>query len=301
MLVGGFGFIGKHVTRLLSGSAYRLSVFSRPQTDERNRSFAKAHNVRTFVGNITDAAGIRELLKAQTPNTVVHLAALTGLLKCNSNPALAFETNVYGTYNVVMACVASKAKLVFLSSREVYGENTGPTAEDAPLLPGNTYGLTKLLAEKVILWAASKFALDYTVLRLTNVYGPEGDQYNIQAMIKTAMTRGSIPVFGGAQQMNFVYVEDVAQVIRLCLENSNSSGQILNVGSQDNVTVEQVVSDLCSELATNVKVERKPMREGETLNFRPDIQKMERVLGYAPATPFRVGLHRTVDWYTTRG
>ena len=169
-------------------------------------------------------------------------------------------------------------------------------------MPNNIYGLTKMLAEKTILWATHKLGLDYTILRLTNVYGPGGDQYNIQAMIKLAKLRGSIPIFGGKQQMNFTYVEDVTKVIELCLLDKRTSRQILNVGSKDSITVDALVSRLVPELenilSTKVRIDRKPKRKGETLNFEPDLSKLQHTLGYVPNTSFAIGLRKTLKWYS---
>jgi len=300
LIIGGLGFIGKYVIRILTGT-HELVVFSDPETAERKRSFAETHQVRIITGSITDAEKLKDVFDAEAPDAVIHLAALTGLTKCNESPSLAFSTNVFGTYNVIMGCVASKAKLIFVSSREVYGESKeSQTAENAPLLPNNVYGVTKMLGEGLILWTAAKYGLEHTILRLTNVYGPEGDQYNIQAMIQTAMSKGVIPIMGGGQRMNFVYVEDVAEVIRRCLTDPNASHETFNVGSKDDLTVEEVVTQLISMLNMPVRIEKKPMRSGETLSFRPNLEKIESRLEYTARTTFTDGLRRTIDWYRTR-
>jgi len=299
LIFGGLGFIGRYVIRILTG-AHELVVFSDPETAEKNRFFADEHRVRTITGSVTDTEKLKDTFDAEAPDAVIHLAALTGLTKCNENPSLAFSTNVFGTYNVIMGCVASKAKLIFVSSREVYGESKeSQTAENAPLLPNNVYGVTKMLGEGLILWAASKYGLDYTILRLTNVYGPEGDQYNIQAMIKSALTKGVIPIMGGAQRMNFVYVEDVAEIIQECLTNPKASREIFNVGSKDDMTIEEVIQQLVTQLHMPIRIERKPMRDGETLSFQPSLKKIERNLGYSTRTDFTDGLRKTISWYRT--
>ena len=138
--------------------------------------------------------------------------------------------------------------------------------------------------------------MDYTIVRLTNVYGPEGDQYNIQAMIGSAMSQAMIPIFGGSQRMNLIYVEDVAELIRRCLLDPRTSRQTFNVGSKDDVTIEELVSQLIAVTGVPVRIERKPMRPGETINFRPNLEKMES-LGYSARTTLSEGLKKTVTWY----
>lgn len=298
LLVGGLGFIGKHVVRLLSRSNTSLTVISDAKTSRKSQAFVKEFSLHVEEADIQDRSRLTEIMLREKPDAVVHLAALTGLMRCNENPSLAFSVNVYGTYNVVMACVASKSRLVFVSSREVYGETaSGESCEDDPLVPNNIYGVTKLLGERLLIWAGQKFGLDYVILRLTNVYGPEGEQYNIQAMIRKAMTEGRIRLLGGNQRMNLIYVEDAAEAICRCLTEPQASGQIFNVGSQEDLAVEDIVGRLVSMLGISVGIDRGPMRAGETLNFRPSLDRIERELGWHARIGFGEGLRRTIEWY----
>ena len=250
------------------------------------------------IGDITDETRVREVVQKHQPEVVIHLAALTGVKRCEDAPSLAFSVNVEGTHNVTMACVEHDCKLIFSSSREVYGETrSGRTREDEPLVPNNIYGLTKMLGEKIVTWVSSKYNLDYTILRLTNVYGPGGDNYNIQAMIRKALMERRIQIFGGDQIMNMVYVEGVAEIFNKCLTDPRTSRQTFNVGSSDDLSVEDIVSKVVSLLDSPVEIERQPMRLGETLNFRPSLEKLQNVLGYNCPTGFTTGLRKTVEWY----
>jgi UDP-glucose 4-epimerase len=298
LIIGGFGFIGKHVLENIPDT-YTVAVFSDPASAEQNRTFAQEHRLKVITGGITNPTQISETFRAQLPDVTIHLAALTGLTKCNQDPSLAFSTNVFGTYNIIMGCVAAKSKLVFISSREVYGEGnpTARTTEEAEPRPNNVYGTTKMLAEKLILWAKSRFGLKYTILRLTNVYGPGGAQYNIQAMIKAATEQGVIPLYGGNQLMNLVYVNDVATVIINCLTDPRTTDEIFNVGSYEDMTVEAIVKELISQLPVPVKIQKMPMRTGETLSLRPDLQKMNTVFPDLLKTSVREGIRKTISEY----
>lgn len=298
LLVGGLGFVGKYIVKLLSGSEHSLTVVSDAETVQRSQAFINQYALNVEVADIQDATRLEGIFAGEKPNAVVHLAALTGLVKCNENPSLTFSVNVFGTYNVIMACVACKSKLIFVSSREVYGETAmAESSEDDPLVPNNVYGLTKLLGERLVTWAASRYGLDYVILRLTNVYGPEGDQYNIQAMVRKVLTEGRVRLLGGSQKMNLIYVEDVAEAVRTCLIKPQASKQTFNVGSKEDLRVEDIVNRLVSTLGISVSIEREPMRLGETLNFRPNLSKIESVIGWQARTTFAEGLKRTVEWY----
>jgi len=296
-LVGGFGFIGKHLIDKLADS-YDLIVLSDSEGAKNAPHLGSGKQPIVEVGDIVNEEWVKDVMLRYSPDVAVHLAALTGVKKCNDNPSLAFSVNVLGTYYVIMGCVACRCRLIFMSSREVYGETGSHRArEDDPLAPNNIYGVTKMLAERLITWAASKHNLDHTILRLTNVYGPGGDQYNVQAMIRSAISQGGIHIMGGTQRMNLTYVEDVAEIIAKCLRNPRASHEIFNVGSKDNIVVEELVTKLISSLGIPVQIERKPMRLGETLDFQPDLDKMERTFGEYPRTTLNEGLQKTIRWY----
>lgn len=297
LLVGGFGFIGRHLVNGLDESD-EIVVFSDAEGAKQASGFRIAHRHVVEIGDVTNEIQTKDLILKHSPAAIVHLAALTGVKKCNENPSLAFALNVFGTHNVLMGCMACRCRLIYVSSREVYGETGSQfSREDDPLVPNNVYGLTKMLGERLVTWAGTRHGLDYTILRLTNVYGPGGDQYNVQAMIRRALTDGKIEIMGGRQLMNLVYVGDVVEVIRRCLVMSQASRETFNVGSHDNVSVDDLVSQLVSVLSASVKTERVPMRVGETLSFKPDLSKLERVLRYNPATTLSEGLRATVEWY----
>ena len=230
---------------------------------------------------------------------VIHLAALTGLEKCQKNPELAFKINVFGTFNVIKSCIKSSTKLIFVSSREVYGETKSEKSkEDDPLLPNNIYGITKMIGENLVKMTSQKDDLNYTILRLTNVYGPEGDQYGAQVIIKNAIKDKKIKILGGTQRLNYVYVDDVVDVINLVLDNKKASKQTFNVGSKDSITVEEFSSKVTELIGHDIQKEYLPMRKTETTNFEPDIEKMKVLLSYELKTSLEAGIKNTIKWYS---
>jgi len=298
LLIGGFGFIGCHLIEALRGS-HSLAVFSDAAGAQRTPGvLSTLKDLAVDIGDVEDSDSTIKAILKHNPHAVVHLAALTGLKRCEENPRLAFSVNVLGTYNVAIGCVACRSKLIFISSREVYGETASTaTQEDDPLVPNNLYGITKMLAERIVLWAGLKHNLDYTILRLTNVYGPGGDQYNIQGMIRSAFAKGKIQVLGGKQQLNLVYVRDVAEIVSRALEDDQSSKQILNIGSNDSLSVDDIVQRLVPLLNPKPSIKHVPMRNGETRRFIPSLRKLEKTLQCTPTTSLEQGFRETVEWY----
>jgi len=295
-LVGGLGFIGGHFIKKFSNT-HEIIVFATPQ-DIQNAKNLNLKNIVLEEGFVEDEK-LGDIIEKHKPDVVIHLAALTGLVKCHENPKKAFEINVFGTHNVVNACIRASAKLVFISSREVYGETlNNSSSEDDPLLPNNVYGITKKIGEDLVKLASKKSNLDYTILRLTNVYGPEGDNYGAQKIIKNALYEKTIQILGGTQRLNYVYVDDVVELINLVLDNKKATNQTFNVGSKDTVTIENFVKKVKEMIGSDIKIEYKEMRKTETPNFEPNLEKLERMLGFTPKTSLEEGIQKTINWYS---
>ncbi len=296
LITGGFGFTGSHLINKLDEMNYDLIIYSKRNTD--SRIIKNKKNLIFEKGDIIDSTRISEVVEKYDPKIIVHLAALTGITKCQNDPQGSFLTNVYGTFNIANACINSKTHLIFLSSREVYGETKNDrTSENDPKTPNNVYGITKLQAENLILWANEKYGLNFTILRPTNIYGYGGDKYGAQILIKKILANSSIQVYGGKQKMNFVHVEDVVDAITKAMIDNRSHKETLNVGSNDTLTILEFV-DLLSKLTDKKPhLEFLPMREGETNNFNVSINKIKDVLNWKPSTNIESGLSSTIDWY----
>ena len=295
LITGGFGFIGKRFIEKFHNK-YDLMVFGK-KTDDSDFIQKISPKIILKYGDVVN--DFSEIISTYKPDIIIHLAALTGLTKCNNDPKKAFSINVCGTFNVIESCKKNNSRLIFISSREVYGETLGDkTREEDPLRPNNVYGVTKMIAENMILNAHKKHNLNFTILRLTNVYGPEGDNYGAQIIIKNALN-GSIEMLGGSQIMNFVYIDDVIDLLEKVIDEPKSTNEIFNVGSKDNLSIRQFV-DMIQKRIGEFDIISRPMRENETGNFIPDLQKMKSVLNFETKTSIEDGLRKTINWYSNK-
>jgi len=294
--VGGAGFIGRRFIRKFA-KTNEIIVYATNQDVISAKKVLELFNIQIEEGFVEDDK-LSKVIDKHKPDIVIHLAALTGLVKCHNDPQNAFKINLYGTYNVANSCAKVGCKIIFVSSREVYGETLQKsTGEDEPMLPNNVYGITKMIGENIIRFFSQKYGLDYTILRLTNVYGPEGDQYGAQVIIKNAIRDKKIQILGGSQRLNYVYVDDVVEIINQVIQNKKSSKQIFNVGSKDTVTIKEFVQKVIESVGQDIELEYKPMRETETSNFEPDLTRLKEIIAYVPETSLEEGIKKTMDWY----
>lgn len=297
LITGGSGFIGTVLANRLSCKGIAVATVSR--NPDRSRPWV------TFAGDVRDAAAMRKL--AVGHETVYHLAARVGPLANVRYHREAVTTLITGTANVVDACVLSGARLISLSTADVYGTSTADRlAEDAPLCFGPTserrwsYGLGKALAEQIILEAVSSRGLDARIIRPFNIVGAgqATDQGAIfPSFAYAAASGGPLHVHGdGEQRRTFLGVEDfVLGLLRVAeLPPDIGRGLILNLGHSSSVSVRMIADAFCQTASAvsgrQVEVVH-DSTEGaipERRNSVPDLIRARELIGWAPEhlTPF---------------
>jgi nucleoside-diphosphate-sugar epimerase len=292
MVIGGNGFLGQHLIELIR-EKFSIWVVDITKGVEQMATFVDC--------DITNFQEVSKLFAAARPDAVIHLAAITGVERCQLRPYESFLVNVLGTYNVAYMTALHKSRLVFASSREVYGETLqSMTDEVAEMRPNNLYGLTKMLGESIVKWLQASMGLRYVILRFTNLYGPGGDQYAVAAITKRAIEGEDIPVFGGNQVLNLIDARDAARAIEICLIKSEADNEIYNIGTHDTVSVSEVINRIVSLCNSTSKIVPSPMRAGDTKFFHPDLSKARSKLGFEPRIILEQGLVDCVEYYRSR-
>ena len=292
LLVGGLGFIGKKfIQKFLK--KYQLSIYANKHSISNvGKDFLK--NIKHLEGSIEEEEKLQYFIKETNPEIVIHLAAMTGLKRCQENPEKAFATNVNGTFNVIKSCVETNCKLIFASSFEVYGKtNKFERKEEDVLNPINIYSLTKMLGEELVKHAHEIHKLDYTILRISNVYGPEYKR-GVNAMIKTAINEKKIYINDHKRFKNFIYVDDVIELLDIIINDNNSSNQIFNIGSKDTLSLKEIAEKISAYFKSEIKFEFLSGNELET-DYRPSLKKSNS-FGYNAKISFDTGLSNSIKW-----
>jgi UDP-glucose 4-epimerase len=236
LVTGGAGFIGSHlVDRLVQANAGQVTVldnFSRGRKENLALSRNKIEIVR---GDIRDRTLFRSVMKGV--DIVFHLAAQANVLGAVRDLDYSFETNVSGTYEVLRAAQAAGAKrVVFSSSREVYGEPSSvPVPETAPIAPKNAYGVSKATGEMYCrLFEDSD--MEVIIFRLANVYGTRDRERVIPLFVEQSLAGKSLTVFGRNKILDFLWIEDLLDVLCEASTCPCPAGPV-NVGSGKGVNL----------------------------------------------------------------
>lgn len=277
LVTGGAGFIGKHLVARLVGEGHGVSVLDNLRRATVDAVPAGASFVEADVRSPGDVAAA-----VAGQEVVFHLAAQSNVMGAMADLDYSFESNVVGTFNVLRAATAAGVRrVVFASSREVYGEpETLPVVETAPLLAKNPYGASKLAGEAYCRAWAVAGALEVSVLRFANVYGPGDSGRVIPLWVSQAIEGRPLVLFGGAQVLDFVPVE-VAVTALLRAAEAPVSGPI-NVGSGRGTSLTDLAEQVRALTGFRSSVEWQPARDAEVVHFVADVSRMRSCLGIEP-------------------
>lgn len=277
LVTGGAGFIGHHLIAALLRDGHEVVAFDNFRRG-RFKDLA-TRGVTRVRGDVRDAVAVSEAARGCA--AIVHLAAEATVMGSERDSNYAFETNVTGTWHVARSALEHGCRVIFSSSREVYGNAVHlPVPESAPRAPQNVYGLTKCLGEDVL--TAPPFSdVPVSILRLANVVGPGDADRVVPRWLNAARNGIPLPLHGGTQVIDFVPVGVVVRAILSSLSCSPMEGPV-NVGSGVGTTLLELIARIESAVGRRVEVERLPSRPVEVESFIADTSRLRTVLGIDP-------------------
>jgi UDP-glucose 4-epimerase len=307
LVTGGAGFIGSHLCERLLRDGHDAVVLDNEATGRRDHVPPEARYVKGDVSRLDDV----ERAFADGLDAVFHVAGQVSLIRAFTDPAIDLCTNVLGTLNVLQMCLRHRvSRLLYASSMQVYGAtDVVPTSEETRCRPASYYGITKYAAERYVHTTAERTDLDFefhvTSFRMYNVYGPRQALDNpyqgvLGIFLGNLLRSEPLVVFGdGEQSRDFVYVGDVADAWVGALENPASYGEVFNLGSGRETSINHLADLALAALGRcrrDQPVRYAAGRPGELRRVAADISRARATLGWTPRTAFADGLDETVRW-----
>ncbi|ASU35129.1 NAD-dependent epimerase/dehydratase family protein [Mucilaginibacter xinganensis] len=208
-------------------------------------------------------------------------------------------TNVYALVNAIRL-YNPECKLINLSSAAVYGNAEKlPLTERADLKPLSPYGFHKMLTEQVVNEFHQIYGIATCSFRIFSAYGPGIKKQLLWDIYQKAIESkdGYVNLFGkGNETRDFIFIEDLLDAINLVINKGLFNGDVFNLGSGSETSVETVASTFLNIINPSLQVKFNGIQKhGDPLFWKADIGKLAS-LGFIPATPLESGLKRYFKW-----
>jgi NAD dependent epimerase/dehydratase len=305
-VTGAGGFIGSHLVEALveAGAGVRALVRYNARDDRGALAWADqslVDEVEICAGDVRSLESVAQAIDGC--DLVLHLAAQIAIPYSYADPRTFFETNVLGTVNVAQACRSNGVeRLVHISTSEVYGTaREVPITEDHPLAGQSPYAASKIGADQVVSSFSRTYALPVTIVRPFNVYGPrQSARALIPTVISQALRGGKVNLGSLQPRRDFTYVTDTVRGILQLAGNQGALGETVQLASERDLSVEELVEELKQVMDRELVVERDEARvrpeRSEVLRLVGSAQRARRLTGWEAEVPLADGLAETVSW-----
>ena len=292
LITGADGFIGSHLTEILSAQGYNIKALSQ-YNSFNNWGWIEEINckeqIEILTGDIRDPHYCKHITKGV--DIIFHLAALIAIPYSYVSPLAYIRTNIEGTYNVLEAAKNLNLEQVLITSTsETYGTaQYVPIDEKHPLVGQSPYSASKIAADQIAISYFRSFDLPVKIARPFNVYGPRSRTSGTYGAVfgvflAQKLNKKPFTVVGdGTQTRDFTYVEDVTSAL-LTASESNLKGEIINIGSDNTYSVNRLVELLRGDVV------HIPKRPGEPDCTWADISKAKNLLNWQPKVSLEEGV-----------
>lgn len=302
LVTGGAGFLGSHLCERLLADGHEVLCLD-------NLSTGSADNIQPFRANARFTFIRHDILKpiALEADEIYHFACPASPKSYQSDPIGTTKTSVLGTLNMLELAVGQRAKLLFASTSEVYGDPlVSPQREDYwghvnPIGPRACYDEGKRCAETLVSDHIRQHRLEAKIIRLFNTYGPRmlpDDGRVVSNFIVQALAGRDITLYGdGSQTRSFCFVTDTVEaIVRMMATPGDVTGPV-NIGNPEETTI-RALADLVIDLTgARSGLAFLPLPEDDPRRRQPDIAKARALLGWQPGVPLREGLAQTIAFF----
>lgn len=309
LLTGAAGFIGSNLAdRLIANGENVVGIdnfddFYDPNIKRRNVSEQKKE-IPFYEGDINNTELIDSIIKKESVNKIINIAARAGVRQSLLNPLIYVENNSRGTLNLLeIAKKNNIEQFILASTSSIYGGNEKiPFSEsdnvDNQISP---YATSKRAAELYCNNYSKLFGLPVTILRLFTVYGPrQRPEMAIHKFTRAIDNNEELTMFGdGSTSRDYTFIDDIVDGFVAALKNPFKY-EIINLGDSSPVKLSELISRIENTMGKKAKIKELPEQTGDMKATFADISKAGKLLGYKPKVPIEKGIDVFVEWFKSR-
>lgn len=311
LVTGAAGFMGSHLAEFLSKKGFTVHT-----VDDLSGGFLRnLHDRKNFRRlDLRDRNKTAAYVKKIKPEIIFHLAADATEGRSQFTPFSAVDRNILSYMNLLVPAIKNGLdKMILMSSMSVYGTQQVPFIEDMVVQPEDVYGASKADMEAVTKAMAGVFGFKYVIIRPHNVYGPKqniADPYrNVIGIFINRLLQGkSFFIYGdGKQKRAFSYIDDITEATYKAAFSKKCEGRILNLGSDQPVTLKELAELVLWEFFGSGKIPAKfrpshlAPRPLEVKYAYADHSLARKFLGFKDKTSLREGIRKMIRWARATG
>ena len=303
LVTGGAGFIGSHLTEKLHQNNIEVLVVDNLLTGKKE-NLLSLDLENTIYGDVGSEETLK-IIKNFNPDVCFHLAAQSSVVISVEDPLLDFEHNLLQPVQLIKTLLETDCKqFIFTSSGgTIFGEpEVIPTSEDDYAgEPASPYGLAKKKLNELIEVMLQNETMSYSILNLSNVYGPRQDPYGeagVMSIFTGKLINNETPtIYGdGKQTRDYIYVLDVVDALIKSAETDDNL--FLNIGTGVETSVNELVLILSEKISWDGEPEYAPKREGELLRSVLNNERAKSQIGWEPKYTLDTGLDELISWFS---
>lgn len=299
LVAGGAGFIGSHVCQELLRRGHHVTCVDNLSTGStRNLADFEDHPSFRFIASDVEQCPQLDV------DVVIHLASPASPVDYERMPLQTMAANSIGTWRLCEVASSAGARLVFVSTSEVYGDPlVHPQPESYwgnvdPIGPRACYDESKRFGEALVTSMRREHGLRANIVRLFNTYGPRmrrDDGRAIPELVSAALGGRPLPVYGdGLQTRSFCYVDDLVRGLLAVALDDTINGEVFNIGNPTETPIGALADHVRLLTDPSLEVTHVAARPGDPARRRPDISRMRERYGWEPTIDLDTGLRATI-------
>ena len=291
LVIGGTGFIGYHLAKDALRRGFQVSSLSKRKPPKK-RYLTK---VKYIISDISNKNSIYKKIKGNF-QYIVNLAGYVD----HSDKSRVYKSHYLGCQNISNFFLQKKIKrFIQVGSSMEYGPAKSPQKENFKCEPKSAYGKAKFLSTQYLLNLYKKKKFPVTIVRLYQVYGPYQDLNRfLPVVINSCKRNKDFPCSHGRQFRDFLYINDLIDVIFIILKNPKAKGEIFNIGFGKPLKIKNIIDRIIRYYKSGKPQFGKiKLRKEEQIKIYPDIGKVKKILNWRPKINFLKGLAKTIQYY----
>jgi nucleoside-diphosphate-sugar epimerase len=305
LVTGGAGFIGSHLCEELLKKDYQVVCLDNLVTgsEENIKDLKNNPNFEFIKADITEPINNQP----STINYIFHLASPASPADFAKIPEEIALANSLGTLNVLKLAQKTKARVLIVSTSEVYGDPKEHPQKESywgnvnSFGPRSCYDESKRFGETLTYIYLQKHGVDARIVRIFNTYGPrmrKDDGRAVSNFINQALERKEMTIYGdGESTRSFCYVSDMVEGLIRLMFSEKTKGEVVNIGNPEEYKIIDLAKKIKDLTGSQSEIVFKPALPDDPLKRKPDITKAKNLLNWEPKVSLEEGLKKTIEYY----